>query len=44
MGCDYRRGMDWILDLVTLLYTPLETTTNYGAIADFHALEITDTR
>jgi hypothetical protein len=24
--CDYRRGMDWILDILTHLYTPLGTT------------------
>jgi hypothetical protein len=24
--CDYRRGMDWKLDLLTHLYTPLGTT------------------
>jgi hypothetical protein len=34
--CDYRRGIDWILDLLTYLYTPLETASNYGAIADLH--------
>jgi hypothetical protein len=40
MGCDYRRGTDWILDLLA----QLGTTSNYGAIADFHALQITTTR
>jgi hypothetical protein len=33
--------MDWMLDLLTHLYTPLETTTNYNAIADLHTLQIT---
>jgi hypothetical protein len=27
-GCDYRRGIDWILDLLTHFYTPLGTTSN----------------
>jgi hypothetical protein len=26
------------------LYTPLGTTSNYGAIADLHTLQITSTR
>jgi hypothetical protein len=34
--CDYRRGMDWILDL-----TQLGTTSNHSAIADFHNSRIT---
>jgi hypothetical protein len=32
--CDYRRGVDWILDLLT----PLGTTSNYNTIADLHTL------
>jgi hypothetical protein len=37
--CDYRRGMDWILDL-THLYTPLGTANNCSAIANLHTLQI----
>jgi hypothetical protein len=33
--CDYRRGMDWILNLLTLLWT----TSNYSAISDLHTTE-----
>jgi hypothetical protein len=35
--CDYRRGMDWILDLLT----QLGTTSNYTAIANLHTSQIT---
>jgi hypothetical protein len=36
-GCvTYRRGMDWILDLLT----PLWTTRNYSAITDLHTLQL----
>jgi hypothetical protein len=34
---DYRRGMDWILDLLT----QLATTSNYSATAYPHTLQIT---
>jgi hypothetical protein len=37
---DYRRGVDWILDLLT----QLGSTSNYSAIADFHTLKISSTR
>jgi hypothetical protein len=36
-----RKDMDWILDLLTNLYTPLGTTSNYSATADLHTLHIT---
>jgi hypothetical protein len=39
-GCDYRRGMDWRLDLLT----QLGTTSNYSAIGDFYTFQITRTR
>jgi hypothetical protein len=35
--CDYRRGIDWILDLLT----QLGTTSNYSAIDNLHNLQIT---
>jgi hypothetical protein len=38
--CDYRRGMNSILDLLT----QLGTTGNYSAIADLHTLQTTRTR
>jgi hypothetical protein len=41
LGCDRRQGMDWILDLLTHLYTPLRTTSNYCAIANVHTSPIT---
>jgi hypothetical protein len=33
--------MNWILDLLTHLYTPLGTTSNYSAIANLHISQIT---
>jgi hypothetical protein len=33
--------MDWWMDLLTHLYTPLGTTSNYSAIANLHTLQIT---
>jgi hypothetical protein len=41
--CDYRRGMDWILNLLTNLYTPLGNTSTYSAIADLCNLHFTVT-
>jgi hypothetical protein len=38
--CAYRRGMDWILDLLT----QLETARNYNTVAELHALQIIITR
>jgi hypothetical protein len=35
--CDYRRGMDWILDLLT----QLGTTSNYCVISNLHTLQFT---
>jgi hypothetical protein len=32
--------MDWILDLLTNLYTPLGTASNYSAIANLHTIQI----
>jgi hypothetical protein len=34
--------INWILDVLTDLYTRLGTTSNYGAIANLHTLQITD--
>jgi hypothetical protein len=40
--CDYRRGMDWLMDLLMdLLTTPLGTASNYSAIDGLHNLKIT---
>jgi hypothetical protein len=36
-ACDYSRGMDWVLDLLTLL----GTTGNYSATADLNTLHFT---
>jgi hypothetical protein len=33
--------MDYILDLLIHLYTPLGTTGNYSAIAKLHILQVT---
>jgi hypothetical protein len=33
--------MGWISDLLTPLYAPLGTTSNYSAIANLHTLQIT---
>jgi hypothetical protein len=38
--CDYRRVLDWRLDLLNTL-TRLVTTLNYSAIANLHDLQIT---
>jgi hypothetical protein len=40
-GCDYRRGIDWIFDILTHLYIPLRITSNYGIIANLHTLQLT---
>jgi hypothetical protein len=37
------RRLDWILDLMTTLYTPLGTTGNYSAIAKLHNSQFTTT-
>jgi hypothetical protein len=34
--CDYRRGTDWILDLLTQQIT----TSSYNTVADLHTLQI----
>jgi hypothetical protein len=39
--CDYRRSMDWILDLLTTCTHYSRTTSNYSAIANLHSLKIT---
>jgi hypothetical protein len=40
--CDYRRGVDWIIRFIDhLYYTPLGTTGNTSAIANFHTLRFT---
>jgi hypothetical protein len=36
-GCDCRRGMDWILDLLT----PLRAASTFSATANLHTLQIT---
>jgi hypothetical protein len=43
---DFRRGLDWWLDLLntythTHTHTQLVSTSNYNAIADLHTLQIT---
>jgi hypothetical protein len=38
-GCNYRWGVDWILNLLT----ERGTASNYSAIADFHTLQFTVT-
>jgi hypothetical protein len=38
--CDYRRGMDWWMDLLTT-WTPLGSTSNYSDTANFHNSQIT---
>jgi hypothetical protein len=32
--------LDWIIGFIDHLYTPLETTGNYGIIANLHTLQI----
>jgi hypothetical protein len=43
LECEYRRGLDWRLDLIDYFNTRLVTTLNYNAIAYFHNLPITTT-
>jgi hypothetical protein len=33
--------MDWMLDLLTQLFTPLETASNYSGTANLHNSQIT---
>jgi hypothetical protein len=37
-GCDYRRGMVWVICFIDHLYSPLLTTSNHSGIANPHIL------
>jgi hypothetical protein len=41
LGVWLKMGLDWIIGFIDHLYTPLETTGNYGTIANLHTLQIT---
>jgi hypothetical protein len=36
-----RRGLDWMVGFINLLYTQLRTTSNYSVTADLHTLQFT---
>jgi hypothetical protein len=38
--CDYKRGLDWILDFLTTCIQ-LVSTSNYSVTANLHTLQIT---
>jgi hypothetical protein len=42
-GCDYRRGMNWMIGFTDTLYTALGTTGIYSAIADLQTLQFIST-
>jgi hypothetical protein len=42
-GVTIRRGMDWMIGFINILYTPLRTTGNYSATANLHTLQFTVT-
>jgi hypothetical protein len=39
----YRRVLDWIIGFIDTLFTQLDSTGNYSAIADLHTLQFTVT-
>jgi hypothetical protein len=41
--CDYKRGYGLVNGVIDHLYTPVETTSNYRAIADLYTLLVTST-
>jgi hypothetical protein len=41
---DYRQGLDWMIGFNDTLYTQLETTFNYSAVAGLHTLQFTGTQ
>jgi hypothetical protein len=43
VGVSIRRGIDWMIESIDTLYTPLRTTINYSAIADLRTLQFSVT-
>jgi hypothetical protein len=43
VGVTVRRSFDWTIGFIDTVYTPLEITGNYSAIADLHTLQFTVT-
>jgi hypothetical protein len=40
---EYRRGFDWIIGFIYILFTQPGTTSNYSAISDLHTVQLTVT-
>jgi hypothetical protein len=44
IGCNHRRGLDWMIGFIALIHSQLVTTINYSAIVNLHTLQFTVTQ